>query len=138
MPIGKNAIQRVANNTYSNVKSTAPDMENSAVAEEKAVSEAEKKAPEKKKSTASANKTTVKKSAPAKTTAKKTAASTTKKQAAPTIKKTAIAPKFSMETEPELAPVRTLEKIVEKSSDAPTREGDGYINLGGKLPYYLL
>ena len=44
MPIGKNAIKRVANNGYSNVKSTAPDMENSVVAEVKA---APKKAPAK-------------------------------------------------------------------------------------------
>ena len=31
MPIGKNAIKRVENNGYSNVKTTAPDMENSSV-----------------------------------------------------------------------------------------------------------
>ena len=31
MPIGKNAIKRVENNGYSNVKTTAPDMENSNV-----------------------------------------------------------------------------------------------------------
>ena len=34
MPIGKNALKRVENNGYSKVKSTAPDMENSVVAEE--------------------------------------------------------------------------------------------------------
>ena len=34
MPIGKNSIKRVANNGYSNVKTDAPDMENSVVAEE--------------------------------------------------------------------------------------------------------
>lgn len=31
MPIGKNSIKRVADNGYSRVKSTAPDMENSTV-----------------------------------------------------------------------------------------------------------
>ena len=31
MPIGKNAIKRVENNGYSNVKTSAPDMENSNV-----------------------------------------------------------------------------------------------------------
>ena len=31
MPIGKNAIKRVENNGYSNVKTAAPDMENSSV-----------------------------------------------------------------------------------------------------------
>ena len=43
-------------------------------------------------------------------------------------------PKKSMETEPELAPVRTLEKVTDKNE----RNGEGYINLGGSLPYYLL
>jgi hypothetical protein len=36
MSIGKSSIKRAANNGYSNVKSTAPDMENSVVVEEKA------------------------------------------------------------------------------------------------------
>ena len=31
MPIGKNAIKRVGNNGYSNLKTAAPDMENSTV-----------------------------------------------------------------------------------------------------------
>ena len=34
MPIGKNALKRVTNNGYSNVKATAPDMENSVVVTE--------------------------------------------------------------------------------------------------------
>ena len=34
MSIGKNAIKRVENNGYSKVKTAAPDMENSSVAEE--------------------------------------------------------------------------------------------------------
>ena len=32
MPIGKNAINRVKNNGYSNVETSAPDMENSVIA----------------------------------------------------------------------------------------------------------
>ncbi|MBQ8428388.1 MAG: hypothetical protein IJX18_03960 [Clostridia bacterium] len=36
MSIGKSSIKRAANNGYSNVKSSAPDMENSVVVEEKA------------------------------------------------------------------------------------------------------
>ncbi|MBR5140099.1 MAG: hypothetical protein IKV16_03500, partial [Clostridia bacterium] len=36
MPIGKNAIKRVVNNGYANLKNDAPDMENSVVAESKA------------------------------------------------------------------------------------------------------
>ena len=35
MPIGKNALKRVTNNGYSNVSTSAPDMENSEVAEVK-------------------------------------------------------------------------------------------------------
>ena len=38
--------------------------------------------------------------------------------------------KKSMESEPELAPVRTLEKISERE--------ESYVNLGVSLPYYLL
>ena len=33
MPIGKNALKRVSNNGYSQVKTAAPDMENSTVSE---------------------------------------------------------------------------------------------------------
>ena len=120
MPIGKNAIKRVTNNGYSNVKTTAPDMDNSVVTE--AVAEPKKPATVKKTTASVSTKTT------------KTVAKTEKK---PTVKKPA-APKKSMETEPELAPVKTLEKVIEKSTDSPVREGESYINLGGALPYYLL
>lgn len=41
MPIGKNAIKRVSNSGYSNVKSTAPDMENSAIAKAEEAPKAE-------------------------------------------------------------------------------------------------
>ncbi len=34
MPIGKNAIKRVENNGYSNVQTSAPDMENSEILQE--------------------------------------------------------------------------------------------------------
>ena len=115
MPIGTNAIKRVTNNGYSNVKTSAPDMENSAVVEKKATVET-------KKTTATVS---------TKTT--KAAVKTDKK---PAVKKAAV--KKSMETEPELALVKTLEKVIEKPADASVREGDGYINLGGTLPYYLL
>lgn len=69
MPIGKNAIKRVSNSGYSNVKSTAPDMENSAIA---TVEEAPK---------AEVPLTVVE--APAKETPKKTAKKPTKKTATP-------------------------------------------------------
>ena len=53
MPIGKNSIKRAVNNGYSKVKTTAPDMENSVVVEEKpAVKKASApKAPAKKPAT---------------------------------------------------------------------------------------
>ncbi len=53
MPIGKNSIKRAVNNGYSKVKTTAPDMENSVVIEEKpAVKKASApKAPAKKPAT---------------------------------------------------------------------------------------
>ncbi len=70
MSIGKSSIQRAANNGYSNVKSTAPDMENSVVAEEKVtpvapVTPVEEKAVETTKKPA-AKKPVAKKSAPKK------------------------------------------------------------------------
>ena len=51
MSIGKNAIKRVENNGYSKVKTAAPDMENSSVAEE-AATETPAKKPAAKKSPA--------------------------------------------------------------------------------------
>ena len=110
MPIGKNAIKRVTNNGYSNVETSAPDMENSVVTEEK--KETPKKVTQKKKDPV-------------------TEAKTQKKQE---VKKEAPAPKKSMETEPDLAPVNTLNKVLEDDK----REGEGYVNLGGNLPVHLL
>ena len=49
MSIGKNAIKRVENNGYSQVKTAAPDMEHSVVAEETAVTETPAVKPAKKK-----------------------------------------------------------------------------------------
>lgn len=48
MPIGKNSIKRITGNGYSNVQTTAPDMENSTVAEAPVTEEA---APKKTKAT---------------------------------------------------------------------------------------
>ena len=131
MPIGKNAIKRVANNGYSSVKSTAPDMENSVINEEKAqvpkVEAAEKK-------TAPANKTSPKAgSAKEKAAPKAEAPKAAAPKKAPAKK---AAPKKSMEKEPTLSPVNTARVVVgEKTNE---RNGDGYVNLGGELPYYLL
>ena len=113
MPIGKNAIKRVSNNGYSSVKTTAPDMENSVVTEEKATV------------TETVTPPSVEPKAKKPRTAKKPSA----KQAAP---------KKSMETEPDFSPVKTAEKVTKKNTKSEARQGDGYVNLGGELPYYLL
>ena len=124
MPIGKNAIKRVTNNGYSNTKTSAPDMENSvAIEEPKAVAE------EKKSLSPKAKKTVSKKTPPKATPVKKEVPKVEKKSPS---KKTA--PKKSMETEPQFSPVTTLSKVVSTNK----RNGDGYVNLGGELPYYLL
>ena len=142
MPIGKNAIKRVSNNGYSNVKTTAPDMENSVVLNEN--EEKVEKTPIEIKSVVSENNATEKKVAQKNTTVKKPSTSSTKStpklenEKTVTKKTTAkkSAPKKSMETEPTFSPVKTAEKIVENNKNE--REGDGYVNLGGKLPIHLL
>ena len=109
MPIGKNAIKRVSNSGYSSVQTTAPDMENGVV--EPKVEEIAPQAPV-------IEVAPVVEKAPTKATKKKEA------------------PKKSMEKEPTLSPVNTARVVVgEKTNE---RNGDGYVNLGGELPYYLL
>ncbi len=87
MPIGKNAIKRVENNGYSNVKTSAPDMENSNVIAnldpqvmEKMVAPVEK-ATEEKVEKEVAKKTATKKPAAKKAPAKKTACKKVVKEA---------------------------------------------------------
>ena len=157
MPIGKNAIKRVINNGYSNVKSEAPDMENSEVREEKkpvpkkaaSKNPAPKAATSKTKTTSSRTnpvpkavvqlepqKPAVKKSDKKTPELIENAAEKTVKPSEPVKEKegAVTSPKKSLETEPELAPVKTLEKVAPENE----RSGEGYINLGGALPYYLL
>jgi len=129
MPIGKNAIKRITNNGYSNVKTSAPDMENSVV-EEKDKTVAKKAVPSQNKSTAT------KKTATQKTATQKTA---TQKPSSKPQQKNPTAPKKSLEKEPELSPVKTAEKITKKQAKSQKDTGFDYINLGrGELPYYLL
>ena len=111
MPIGKNAIKRITNDGYSKVQTTAPDMENSNVVE----NVAEEKKP-------SAKKQPAKKATTKKTTQEK----------APTT------PKKSMEKEPDLAPVKTAEKVIKAPKKASKRQGEGFVNIGGELPIHLL
>lgn len=127
MPIGKNAIKRVSNNGYSNVKAAAPDMENSVVVEEKDTALEKKQAAAKKASTTKAE------PKPKAEPRAKVESKAEPKAKAP--KKATPSPKKSMETEPKLSPVKTAQKVV---GNKPQRQGDGYVNLGGELPYYLL
>ena len=107
MPIGKNAINRVKNNGYSNVETSAPDMENSVIANpdpqvvEVLVKPVEEKAAKKAPVRKAAAKATEATPAPAKTPAKK-------------------------------APAK---KAVEK---APEKDGFVRVEVGAKMPYYLL
>lgn len=115
MPIGKNAIKRVSNSGYSNVQTSAPDMENSTIAkaeEAPKVEEPKIEAP-----------ATTPEVAPKKTAPKKTAK--------------APAPKKSMEREPELSPVATLKKVTKKARPTQNRVCS-YFAIGEELPIYLL
>ena len=83
MPIGKNSIKRVANNGYSKVKSTAPDMENSSVIANPAPEVIEKMIPSSKKIAAAKNASAPTKStAPTKKTTTKAAPKKEKEPAA--------------------------------------------------------
>ena len=111
MPIGKNAIKRVKNNGYSNVETSAPDMENSVIANpdpqvvEKMVKPVEEK--------------TAKKAATKKATAKKAPAK--KEEATPVAEA------------PENKPAK--KPAVKK---APVKDGFARVEVGAQMPYYLL
>ena len=111
MPIGKNAIKRVKNNGYSNVETSAPDMENSVIANpdpqviEKMVKPVEEK--------------TAKKAATKKTTAKKAPA-----------KKEEVAPVAE-------APAKKPAKKP-AAKKAPVKDGFARVEVGTQMPYYLL
>ena len=122
MPIGKNAIKRVTNNGYSKVKAEAPDMENSTVIEKEAKIVEPKKTVAKKSPDAPKADTSNKKSSSTKKTTKKTST---------------VAPQKSYEKEPDFSPVKTAEKVISKEENNE-REGNGYVNLGGKMPIHLL
>ena len=120
MPIGKNSIKRVQNAGYSKVTTSAPDMENSHVAEETVTPAEEKKTATKK----SAQKTNQAKKAPA---AKKTAPA----------KKVAYKNSAQSKAAPisDLSPKGRLEVVVERVAPEVNKS---YVNLGDALPDYLL
>jgi hypothetical protein len=142
MPIGKNAIKRVSNNGYSKVKTTAPDMENSVSAEEileapidvEVVFNAEEKLEIQK----AESRVKASNKAPAKSKSSEPKKEAAPKKVARTEPKKEAAPKKSLEKEPDLSPVKTAEKVIEKPAEKNERQGDGYVNLGGKMPIHLL
>ncbi len=115
MPIGKNSLKRVANNGYSNVKSEAPDMENSVelpVPVEKPAAKSAKKAGSKKTET----KAPAKKSSP-------------KAKKEETVK--------VVETPPTLSP-KEKKTASPKVKKAPAPAPKPYRNIGDPLPVWLL
>ena len=133
MPIGKSSINRVTNNGYSNVKTKAPDMENSTVIANPSPQVVEKLLPktEAKKETAAkkpAAKTGAAKTGAAKTTTAKATATAKKPTAAkPTAAKPAA--KKPAQTKP-AAPAVKKEEVEIK--------GASYVNVGRSLPTHLL
>ena len=136
MPIGKNAIKRISNNGYSNVTTSAPDMENSVVNEEKEIAP---KKQETAKKTAPVSKISPKASAKKTPSANASTKAPTKKaspKAAPkSAPKATSAPKKSMEVEPTLSPVNTAKKVTGKTEN---KRDNGCIHIGGELPIHLL
>lgn len=125
MPIGKNAIKRVSNSGYSNVQTSAPDMENSTIAKAEEAPKVEEPKVEAPKAQAP------KIEAPA------TAPEVAPKKTAPKKTAKAPAPKKSMEREPELSPVATLKKVTKKAKPTQNRVCS-YFAIGEELPIYLL
>ena len=143
MPIGKNSLKRVANNGYSNVKTEAPDMENSSVIANPApqvVEMLEKEIAQVK----AEKKTAAKKPAAKKPCAKAEATvSTAKKSSAKAEKPTAKAEAAVSTAKKSGAKAeKPTAKAAEKTNISPEKEtakdGFAYVNLGGELPYYLL
>ncbi len=119
MPIGKNSLKRVGNNGYSNVKTTAPDMENSEIIEEAKAPKSEKAAAPKK--------------APAKKpAAEKASASGAKKPASKKASSAVKKPAVKVTEAPE-----SKENNETKTSEASVG-GNERIEVGMQMPAYLL
>lgn len=159
MPIGKNAIKRVENNGYSNVASSAPDMENSIVAEpalseqKAAPAAAAETLPEAKMTSAEPAKR--RRGRPVKekpvkeetAAASPTAAAPKRRIAKAAEKKTATAAENTAaeaaETKTEKAaknkqakPARTRKTAVKAAKNE--KNGFERVELGGEMPYWLL
>ena len=117
MPIGKNAIKRVENNGYSNVASSAPDMENSIVAEpalsepKAAPAEAAETLPE----------------------AKMTSAEPAKRRRGRPVKEKPVKEETAAASPTVGAPKRRTVKAAKNEKNGFER-----VELGGEMPYWLL
>ena len=128
MPIGKSSINRVTNNGYSNVKTKAPDMENSTVIANPSPQVVEKLLP----------KTEAKKETAAKKPAAKTgAAKTTTAKATVTAKKPTAA-KTTAAKPAAKKPVQTKPAAPAVKKEEVEIKGASYVNVGRSLPTHLL
>jgi len=120
MPVGKNSLKRVTNNGYSAVKTEAPDMENSVIAEVKDTPKAE--------------------SAPKEKAPKPT------EKAAPVSRKTASAPKNTAakprktaeKPKPAAPKTSDIPRAPEVAATVIGKNGKSYCNIGEEMPIYLL
>ena len=146
MPIGKNALKRVANNGYAQLKSTAPDMENSVVLETEAPAEPPKKAAKKAvesiptpKKTTEKKPTATKKPVEKKATAKPAETKKTAEKKPVAAKKTA--EKKAVEKPVEKKPAAkkaVVKKSAPKAKAAVGKKPETASQVGGTLPYFLL
>ena len=138
MPIGKSSINRVTNNGYSNVKTKAPDMENSTVIANPSPQVVEKLLPKTEAKKETAAKKPAAKTGAAKTGAAKTgAAKTTTAKATATAKKpTAAKPTAAKPAAKKPAQTKPAAPAVKK--EEVEIKGASYVNVGRSLPTHLL
>jgi len=141
MPIGKNSIKRVTNNGYSNVKSEAPDMQNSEVIEQKA-----KASKAKERFVGTAEGTLIIGKMSSEELAKLTEKSEEKAadMAMPEAKKPSLTQKAKAKNanckskgEGKGAPKSKAPKE-QKAAKEPAESNTSYINIGREMPTYLL
>ena len=145
MPLGKDSIKRVRNNGYSRVTTSAPDMENSSIVEPIDLSvvvddvsdvEAEQKATE----PATKKKAEPKSEEPKPSEPKKEEPTPKKKPAPKKKSEPKPAPKKRTKSTKKPTPVSNTDipTPTEVAETVAMRSGEGYINIGGELPIYLL
>lgn len=129
MPIGKSAINRITNNGYSSVKTSAPDMENSTVLTNPSPEVIEKMIPSSKTIAPKAKKTAspTKKTSPKAKSAEKTATASSTKSGA----------KKSEQAKKKVAP-KAEENTPKKVENTEEKNGFVYVNVGKDLPVHLL